>query len=406
MENQRVVLEIFLDNGSSSRLSQVDVANAKSIIKVTFDAIKGEDRKYKREAYVKMEERLKDAVGVFKEVQKAGQKAVKAQLPGKGNAPARESQYKQLIPKWKHEVYDPIFKDYEKQRFFGTMTLGLLLSEIRINLFAAKPPMEMGYIAENNVTLISVGDKFGFGGVPVANIYKQEGRFEKIYDGLGALPDVFKHRENSRHYVRDRYGVFIPRFLIRNLSKHDMNLLTAGLQSRDGRSFATKARNSEARDFQEKDFIEAVVRHLRAAQQGGSFFISATSTSKHIYGSTGENFYTPSHGQVLLDAAIIPQDDLVDVHSPQAMSRMLNMKKYDWTLEFSETDASYQTMAAARDTIRTREVVVHGSIPQQAIAKIRSETLNHKAWVTPTCYAPGGIAVDPSMDARLPTFTT
>ena len=405
MEGQRVVLEIFSNSGSSDRLSQEAVANAKRIIEATFRATREKDRSYRREAYANMEKRLKAAEGNYKALEKKEKKEIAESLKGRENASARAEQYKQLTPKWKHQIYDPIFKDYEKKRFFGTMTLGSLLSEIKINLTVATPPMEMGYIAENNMTLISVGDKFGLGAVPVAYIYKQEGRFVKIHGGLGALPDVFTHRENNRHYVRDRYGVFIPRFLVRNLSEYDMNLLRHGLKSRDGRSFSTKGKHPETRDFQEKEFIEGVVRHLRAAQQGGSYFVSTTSTSKHIYGSTGKNFYTPSHGQVMLDAALIPQDDLVDVHSPMAMSRMLKLKKYDWTLEFSETDASYQAMAAARDAIRTREIVVHGAIPPQAIAKIRSGTLNHASWVTPPCYEPGGISVDSSMNSRLPAFT-
>ena len=405
MENQRVVLEIFLDPSSSDRLNEDAVVNAKRIIQDTFVAIKAKDRKYRRDAYDTMELRLQGAGATYKSLEKVEKKKITQSLPGKPNSSKREEQYKQLTPKWKHQVYDPIFKDYEKKRFFGTMTLGSLLSEIQMNLSAAK--MEMGYIAEKNMTLLSVGDQYGLGGVPVAYIYKQEGRFVKIHNGTGAMPDVFRHRENNRHYVRDRYGVFIPRFLVRNLSEHDMQLQTVGLKSRDGRSFTAKARHPETQAVQEKDFIEGVVRHLRAAQQGGSYFVSTTSTSKHIYGSTGKNFYTPSHGQVLIDAAVIPQDDLVDVHSPMAMSKMLNMTsatKYDWTLEFSETDTSYQNMAAARDTIRTREIVVHGAIPKEAIAQIRSGTLGHANWVTPTCYAPGGIPVDPAMNSRAPTF--
>lgn len=402
MENQRVVLEVFADNPQSTHLTPDNITTAKQIILSTFRAIKDKDRTFKREAYEKMELRLRDAGTEYKALEKEEKKKIENVLPGKANAPLRAEKYKELTPKWKHEVYDPIFKTFERQRFFGTMTLGSLTSEIQINLANARPPMVPGYIAEKNTTVILVGDKNGLGGVQVAIVYKQEARFIKIQSGVGVLPDIFKHRENQRHYVRDRYGIFIPRFLLRNLSEYDMQLLTNGLSSRDGRAFKTKASGLEARSNQEREFVEAVVRHLRAAQQGGSYFVSTTSTLKNIYGSTGKNFYTPQNGQVVIDAALIPQDDLVDVHSPMAMAKMLGVTNFDWTLEFSETDKSYQAMAAARDAIRTREIIVHGGIPPAAIARIRSKKLTFDSWVQPACRTSATVPPEP-IEIRVPT---
>jgi hypothetical protein len=401
MENQRVVLEILPNSGTNNGLPAPAVDEAKRIIHDAFQRVNQNYGKHKRDAFESMERRLSSAPKELKLVEKKGRGIVNAELPGKDekSRAARAAQYKDLTPQWKHEVYDPIFKKYEQERFFGTMivgmTLGSLLSDIKINLAAVTPdPMEMGYISEKNTTLISVGTRLGLGAVNVARIYRQEARFKRIYEGKEDLPDVFEHRGNNRHYVRDRYGIFIPRFLIRNLSANDDELLKAGLQSRDGR---TPNSNSAA-------FIEGVVRHLRAAQQGGSYFISTTSTSKHIYGSTGANFYSPQTGQVLIDAAVIPQDNLVDVHSPMAMAQILGVEEYDWTLEFSEDDDSYQAMAAARDAIRTREIVVHESIPNHAVARIRALNLGIMEWTTPCCYATHGIPTDPSINQRLPSF--
>ncbi|MBB5065338.1 hypothetical protein [Granulicella mallensis] len=411
METQRVVLELlpYGGRGASNRLSPNSINDAKLLI---HEEIFQKYRDHKRAAYEKMEERLKGAAAEYQEKLTAGQPTLdnvkKVELPGKKNAAARKEKYDYFRSKWRHDVYDPIFteyeqdrfrgKEYEPGRFFGTIAQGVtvesLLNDIKIKLKAMHPEMIMVYVPVGNVTVVSVADQFGQGAVLVARVYKQEARFKRIYKGKEDLPDVFEHRGNNRHYVLDRYGIFIPRFLIRNLSANDDELLKAGLRSRDGR---TPNSNSAA-------FVDGVVRHLRAAQQGGSYFISTTSTSKHIYGSTGANFYSPQTGQVLIDAAVIPQDDLVDVHSPMAMATILGVEEYDWTLEFKEDDQSYQAMAAARDAIRTREIVVHGSIPNHAIARIRALNLGIMGWTTPCCYATHGIPTDPSINQRLPSF--
>jgi hypothetical protein len=267
----------------------------------------------------------------------------------------REKAYKAFHSTKSHELYDPVIKRFERRYYYGFMTLGSLMWELEdaIKQFDCTP----GFGVESDLTKIRIGDEFGRGSVHVGNVFKNHLRFELIHRGVPPYPSVYRNRTNGKSYVEDRNGIYVPRYLIRNLSPRDVP--DQGLKSRDGQVPRTD------------DFAAAVLRHLRAAQQGHSYFISATTTTSPIYGSTGKNFLTGDVGQVLVDAAEIPQNNIVDVHSPRAIELYITTDRIDWDLPFSETDVNYQRMAAARDTIRTREILIHDFIPRDAVVSVR-----------------------------------
>ena len=131
----------------------------------------------------------------------------------------------------------------------------------------------------------------------------------------------------------------------------------------------------------EKSDVNAMIlQHLRAAQQGASYFISFTTTTKPIFGSTGIDFYKPENGQVVIDLAKVDQKRIYDVHSVHAINSIITSKDLEWGKQFVEGDDDYERNAAARDTMRTRELLIEGKVPAEAIVAIRRSDKHNGKW--------------------------
>lgn len=98
-------------------------------------------------------------------------------------------------------------------------------------------------------------------------------------------------------------------------------------------------------------------------------FISTTLTHKPITSTKG--LFNSAFGKILIDLAKIPPEDIFDIHTPTALQhygvyggelkQLPSMKAQDQRSFFDET------LLAAYDAIRTREVLIKGKIPFDSI---------------------------------------
>lgn len=352
-------------------MSLEQISHAKQIILKTYKEHLEKESRFQSQRIRELENALVAARTAYQTEFKAKQKEIKGANRDKTKE-EREQLYDAERPTIMHKHFDPKIIEYERAAYYGTVSLGALLSDISQEL--RNTSMVMGSEDEPDMTTVSVGDQMGLGAVHVATYYKLNGRFKLFSQGVAGFPSVYAHRSrSSSHFVQDCYDVFIPRYVIRNLAERDLpnlNQPAVGMASRDG----TVPRN--------QNFDTAVLNHLRAAEQGSSFFVSTTHLDRPIFGATGKWFYDQKTGQVVIDLSQVPQKQIVDVSSKRARDRFMKTTKLDWTLKFREDNLNYQRMAAARDTVRTGEVLVHDRIPRSAIVTLRSKETGGQ-WIVP-----------------------
>jgi hypothetical protein len=191
---------------------------------------------------------------------------------------------------------------------------------------------------------------------------------------------VFKHRTKPTHeYVQDRHGFFIARYLIRNMSEFDRGKVTT---SPTPDPVLTAKSN---RIPTETSLIEDITTHVRAkeASGGATCFISFSHTKHMIVGSTAALFYRQEKGDIVIDASKVERDARVDLHSLDAVKKIFKVSEVKPKMPFVEGDEAYEQNAAARDTVRTREILIAGSVPKAAVVAVRLSTAIAKApWTT------------------------
>jgi hypothetical protein len=193
-------------------------------------------------------------------------------------------------------------------------------------------------------------------------------------------PGVFQHRTKPTHeYVQDRHGFFIARYLIRNMSEFDRGKVTT---SPTPDPVLTAKSN---RVPTESSLIDDITTHVRAkeASGGATCFISFSHTKHMIVGSTGALFYRQEKGDIMVDAAKVAQEARVDLHSLDAVKKIFGVTEVQPTMPFVDGDETYERNAAARDTVRTREILIAGSVPKAAVVAVRLSTDTAKVpWTT------------------------
>jgi hypothetical protein len=191
---------------------------------------------------------------------------------------------------------------------------------------------------------------------------------------------VYQHRTQPTHeYVQDRHGFFISRYLIRNLSEFDRGKITT---SPTPDPVLTAKSN---RVPTEETLIEDITTHVRAkeASGGATCFISFSHTKHMIVGSTAALFYRQEKGDVVIDASKVSKDARVDLHSLDAVKKLFGVTEVKPTMAFKEGDEAYEQNAAARDTVRTREILIAGAVPKDAVVAVRLSTSAGKVpWTT------------------------
>ena len=157
-----------------------------------------------------------------------------------------------------------------------------------------------------------------------------------------------------------------------------------------GRHFWTLYNGSLDGDAANK---QAILEHMRSKQkQGGSGFISCTATKHPIFGSGGSDFFCAKYRRFIsavakIDLAKIPGDvHIYSTYSKKAMGELFRtsrtglgqevvpqtegdlVDKNKINREISQDD--FDKNSAARDAMRTREILIDGPIPKSAIVAV------------------------------------
>lgn len=93
-------------------------------------------------------------------------------------------------------------------------------------------------------------------------------------------------------------------------------------------------------------------------------------TASHpIFGSNA-GFFESDCGKAKIDLAKIPKSRVFDTHTVTAMDKIHQVKLPVPEMSFKDGDDAYERNAAARDAMRTRELVIAGSIPKEAVEEV------------------------------------
>jgi hypothetical protein len=289
-----------------------------------------------------------------------------------------------------HELGDKLVQDHEA----GYMTSAFRKTDlIRLWTTFAK---KQGYLlitdtSEDDLIELFVSKRKGGSGkmVGIGTIYENDQRFVKTSEHVlsDSMQDpetreIFTHRESGKEYVQDAHDTFVKRYVSRALNKHDVSVDDQGVadvhigadpRTKTGTGQKWEAIAQELAEGNDKGTnMKEVFKHQRQKEaQGGSPFISFTTTEHDIFGSTGMNF-EGEHGKALVDLAKISKNRIIDTHTPDAFHEITGVRRPDPYMPFSD-DPMVSRNSAARDSMRTRELVVLGNmgIPPEAIESYR-----------------------------------
>lgn len=234
--------------------------------------------------------------------------------------------------------------------------------------------------------------------VVIATVYFDDDRVQKLPSQAGQTNEVYAFRASPTHdtsiqFVKDCHGVLIRRFALRAISEDDKKNLDAGkgitakmLNPKNNITYKEQANYSwksgvptatpdnklggEAHTYASPAVSitdeQAVFFQL---QKGSQRYISLTTTKHKIYGNKGEPFLKDQNGYIVVDLARIPKEHIYDVHTAAGLSKAAGIPETVFKESISKEAANEITPQdrAARDTIRTREVLVRGAIARDAI---------------------------------------
>jgi hypothetical protein len=272
----------------------------------------------------------------------------------------------------RHHLSDPAVATYEKGYLASGMDLGRLKEAWRQAALARGLEVRYDKRADHTaIVVVAVGASNGEPTV-VGRLYVDDERFAPS-DVVAPRP-VFVHRGTGEQYVQDARDLFVRRFVWRSLNTFDnpkaaFGTITIDVDSR--RKKLTDERWAEIAQKlpdQQPEAVDAEIwKHQRQKElQGGSPFVSATTTKHPIFGSTAKYFEDPQ-GMAKIDLALIPKQRVVDTHQPVAYKRITKHDAPDPDMPFQEGVPAWERNSAVRDAMRTRELVIIGSVPSAAV---------------------------------------
>ena len=285
----------------------------------------------------------------------------------------RKQRYKAQKAELTHKHYDPLINNFEHVYHSSRPRIDELKAKIRPE--NEQWANKLSFLDDNNDHVI-VFIETDSGKTPIMDIQLNDNRFILTKPAKDGYAAIYRHASNNREYVKDANDVFVSRYVNRYLSAFDKPD-EVGLSSRNGPRTVEESSTPE-------NINKSILNHLRAAQQGESRYVSFTTTDNPIFGSTGDDFYDPKKGQVVIDLALIKKENIYDVHSIPAIRKVITTTdlrfdmKYDLNAE--EQTPQYEKNAAARDTVRTREILVHHEVPKEAFVSIRKNGKNNGEW--------------------------
>lgn len=239
----------------------------------------------------------------------------------------------------------------------GTWTVTIQLREPRT---AAPVALAMGRVYTG-------ADRF----VALGAAAQPAGRQNDVYTRQG-FPN-----QHYIQYTRGGQARYIRRYVMRGLNQADSTNVTAAAALEAPEQGQTATANEIRDDDHTGKHNLAVDAAMTDAQKLLSHtrgwkkrFISATTTFHPAYSTRGEEFRSV-FGKVIIDLAFVPGASIFDLHTPDAIA-VFNTTAA--TLHATEHVASPaarslhdEELLAARDVLRTREVLILGTVPYAAI---------------------------------------
>jgi hypothetical protein len=277
--------------------------------------------------------------------------------------------------------------DYENSSILLSTILATMQNTCQTAVFAltitgtnATPVRELSIKRQNNGLSLTEEPT-----IRIARLLTDSAMYQRLSNQpVFTLHDIYVHLENHRHYVKDKSGYFIRRLMWRAINQNDYKKINghAGIEAPNLSMKATDKEVNNYGGYQTGDsisFDDAVFFHL---QKGSNRFISLTSTKHEVYGNGGTSFRTNSYEKpkakqtkkkkndkncfVVVDLCRVKRSDIVDVHKPEAIKDLLNMSGTEYANSLGNGDKTPE-QRAARDTLRTRETLVHGVLGRSAI---------------------------------------
>jgi hypothetical protein len=279
----------------------------------------------------------------------------------KVTATVRDWHYRNSNATVSHNNYDPVIEQFEQQ-----------YNSLRPDLHAIKASIKKAIphgiiVSDGSHVEISLLDS-NYDSLLIAVIYTGDARFRVKHTAAAETRAIYQHISNGREYVKDANSIFVKRYVYRNMASYDDPWTSGQFSSRNGMIPLGVDTN------------QMIIKHLRAAQQGQSYFISFTTSTRRIFGSTGAEFFDSANGQAIVDLAKVAQASIYDVHAAQAVTGIITPAELRWGMQFVEGDDDYERNAAARDTVRTRELLIEGLVPRAGIVSLRRANVHGGAW--------------------------
>jgi hypothetical protein len=218
----------------------------------------------------------------------------------------------------------------------------------------------------------------------VGRVYYGDARFEQLgptNQPPGALNVIFVRRGfPGQHYIQyTRSGVahYVRRYVIRGLNQEDSVCIIAGrpLVAPEQGNTATANEIPDADHPGKHNVLEGAVltddQQLLSHTRGWKKrFVSTTTTFQPAYSTRGEEFRSV-FGKVIVDLAFVPGSDIFDLHTPDAIGVFNTDAAAIQTADYNPNPGTRtfhdEEVLAARDVIRTRELLIRRSVPVNAL---------------------------------------
>ncbi|HLO93077.1 MAG TPA: hypothetical protein VK195_02065, partial [Burkholderiaceae bacterium] len=286
----------------------------------------------------------------------------------------------------RHAIADPIVQGYERDYKASGVDYSELVRQWTD--YAQARHFQLTADVADDIAHVQVVKEGEAEAAPIrlATVYFNDQRFERAPlrdQTINALTpqqevrQVFTHRESGQEYVQDAQDIFVKRHVSRALNKYDNPDGPRGVQidadprkkTGSDETWAQIATQIPGKSAEDRD--TEIRNHQRAKEaQGGSPFVSFTTTSHPIFGSSAKLFES-DRGVATVDLARISKSRIFDTHTDAAMERIHEVEDPDPTMAYVDGDEDYERNSAARDAMRTRELVVAGDIPPDAITAVR-----------------------------------
>jgi uncharacterized protein DUF4157 len=303
----------------------------------------------------------------------------------------------------RHLIADPIVQGYEQGYKDSAMTQVKLMNAV--SSFIDNSGFILTKVTSKDIVEISVTPKAfpESDDVHIATLYLNEKRFVKVREesikNEVEKREIFQHRGSKKEYVQDHFNRYVKRYVKRALNNYDnpgsRGDIAINSDPRSKKKVDTPWKDIAAAlpDKPEKDIVKEISSHQREKEkQGGSPFISLTTTDRPIFGSSAKNF-EGEHGVATIDLAKIPKKRVFDTHTAESIKKIHDVDDPVPDMPYVQGDDRVARNSAARDSMRTREIVVSGDIPDEALVGFGKKGNMHKK-TGPKKFRPVGPVID------------